>query len=83
MEYMLTTVDNPWNPFTDFWQWDLWDRQHGYNTTSFLSRVVASSLELAQADQESAIDAAIDEIARENVSGMHVKVTRDQAPIGS
>lgn len=74
-EYMLTTVDNPFNPFT---QWDAWfsyDRAMGYNTPSLLARVVALSDEMSEADQALAIQVGIDEIVRENVSGLHRKVS--------
>lgn len=73
-EYMLSTLDNPYDPFTEFDQWDAYDRQMGYNTTAFLARVVVTSDELSLADQAVAIDTAIDEIVRENVSGMYIKV---------
>jgi hypothetical protein len=71
---MLTTIDNPFDPFTQFVEWDTYDRYLGYNTTSFLARIVRTSDELSDADQALAIEEAIDEIVRENVSGMHRKV---------
>ena len=76
-EYMLTTVDNPFNPFTEFDQWFTYDTMMGYNTVSFLDRVARVSHDLSEPDQIVAIDDAIDEIARENVSGMWKKVSRN------
>ena len=32
---MLTTFDNPYNPFDDFTKWWLWDVTHGYNSVSY------------------------------------------------
>ena len=72
--HMLTTVDNPFNPFTDWDAWDAWDQARGYNTTSFLARVVAWSPELSDADQDKALEDAIDEVCEENVNGMYRKV---------
>lgn len=72
--YMLTTVDNPFNPGTQFDEWYAWDTAHGYHTSSLLARITITSDALSEADQEVAIDNAIDEIVRENVSGMHKKV---------
>lgn len=77
-ETMLTTVDNPWSPFTNFDEWDTWDRAHGYYTLGLLARVARSSDELSQADQDTITDQAIDEIVRENVCGMYIKVTPDR-----
>jgi hypothetical protein len=75
-EYMLTTVDNPFNPFTRFDEWLEYDSRLGYNTPSFLARIAKVSNDLSQADQELEIQNAIDEIVRENVSGMWRKVSR-------
>ena len=78
-EYMLTTVDNPFNPFTEFDQWLTYDIQMGYNTASFLDRVAIISPDLSEPDQALAIQNAIDQIVQENVSGMWKKVSRDSA----
>lgn len=76
VEYMLTTVDNPFNPFDQFDEWFAWDRQAGYDTPSHLDRIANGSDEMSDTDQAVAIQAAIDEIIRENVSGMYRKVAR-------
>lgn len=75
-EYMLTTVDNPFDPFTQFLEWFGYDEQAGYHTSSFLARIVKSSPALSQADEVLAVQLAIDEIVRENVSGIYKKVSR-------
>jgi len=72
--HMLTTVDNPYNPSTQFDEWYEFDVDAGYNTTSLLARIVKTSDELSEADQDAALEDAIDEIVKENVSGMHRKI---------
>ncbi len=74
---MLTTVDNPYDPFTSFDDWYAWDERSGYCTSSMLGRIAMVSDELSEADLDLAIEQAIDEIVSENVSGMWRKVTRD------
>ena len=74
-DHMLTTVDNPYNPFTQFNEWYAYDEAKGYKTTSFLARIVVTSDELSEADQSVAIENAIDEIVRENVLGLYRKVS--------
>ena len=74
MVHMLTTVDNPFDPFTQFDEWYAFDEEHGYHTTGFLARVVRSSDELSEADQDQAIEDGIDEIVKENVLGLYRKV---------
>lgn len=71
---MLTTVDNPWNPFTNFREWNAWDLAAGYHTMGFLARIVRTSEDLSEPDQEAAIDKAIDEIVEHNVLGLYRKV---------
>jgi hypothetical protein len=68
---MLTTIDNPYDPFTQFDQWEAYDRDHGYHTLSLLGRVVVYSDDLSEASKEQAIDDAVLEIARINASGIH------------
>jgi hypothetical protein len=69
----LTTVDNPFNPITQFDQWYVWDSTHGYHTLSYLARVTRSSYELSEADQDLASMQAMDEIVLIN-EGLYKKV---------
>lgn len=75
--YMLTTVDNPYNPLTEFEDWLAWDTHAGYYSLALLGRVGYYSDDLSEADQELAVQQAIDEIVTENVSGMHKKILVD------
>ena len=77
--HMLSTMDNPYDPFTEFDEWREFDESSGYYTTQYLARVTITSSELSEADQDSAIESAIDEIVQENVNGMYRKVA---APAG-
>lgn len=76
--HMLTTVDNPYDPFTEYDEWSEFDESHGYFTPQLLARIAITSDELSERDQDLAIESAIDEIVFYNVSGMHRKVS---API--
>ena len=72
--HMLSTSDNPWNPWTHFTQWEAWDIQHGYFTLPYLARIAVSSDELSDADQDQAVEDAIEEIVRLNITGNYVAV---------
>jgi hypothetical protein len=76
MDSMLTTTDNPFDPFTQWDDWVAFDEGQGYYTCAFLDRVTVTSEELSDEDQDQAIEDAIDEIVRENVLGLYRKVTR-------
>lgn len=36
---MLTTIDNPWSPFTNFDEWRAFDENAGYNTLGLLANI--------------------------------------------
>ena len=74
---MLTTVDNPHSPFDDWTAWFNFDTAAGYNTSGLLARLVEVSHELSENDFAAAVESAIDEIVRENVSGIHKKVSKE------
>jgi hypothetical protein len=83
-DYMLTTTDNPWNPFTDWEEWYAWDHMAGYDTPSYLARVAKTSIDLSDADQDLLIRQAIDEIVDLNVLGIYIKIrAKDQVKISA
>lgn len=71
---MLTTVDNPWSPFTHYDEWYAFDMAHGYNTQGFLARIAFTSVNLSEQDQRQDVERAIDEIVKYNVNGKFRKV---------
>ena len=75
---MLTTIDNPYDPFTHFDEWYAFDESRGYHTCGYLARIVKSSDELSEADEDAAIEMAIDEIIKWNILGIYEKVTKNE-----
>jgi hypothetical protein len=73
-DHMLSTKDNPYNPFTQWDEWYAWDTQEGYHSLSLLGRMVRTSDELSPELQEQAYDDAVDQIVSDNFSGVHIKV---------
>ncbi len=61
-EYMLTTTDNPYDPFTDYESWNAFDEQNGYNTNGLLARMALTSNELTDEENELAINHAVNDI---------------------
>jgi hypothetical protein len=76
---MLSTSDNPWDPWTSFKEWNTWDMQHGYHTLAYLSRITASNEELSDQDQDLALRQAIDEILEINLTGNYVAVVEPES----
>jgi hypothetical protein len=75
-EHMLTTIDNPYDPFTEYDDWYNYDTQAQHYTPAFLARIAHSSDDLSEEDQSLALEQTIDEIVRENVSGIYRKITK-------
>lgn len=83
-EVMLSTIDNPYNPFDNFDQWYTFDemraRQENRPTCcSYLARVDYSSDEVSEAEQIQTMNDIIDEIVQLNISGKFIKLTRSDA----
>ncbi len=74
---MLTTTDNPYDPFDQYDEWYAYDIRVGHHTASFLARIAVLSDEISEVDQSLAIEFAIDEIVSENINGLYKKVTRE------
>ena len=81
--YMLTTVDNPYNPFTEWDDWYAFDASKGYHTPGLIARLTVDSDELSDTDQTLSVQQAMGEIARENVLGIYRLVSEDSFTPGS
>lgn len=75
-ECMLTTFDNPFDPFEQFVSWFLFDTEKGYNTCSYVARIANFADDMT--DQEKAIEneRAIDEIIKYDFMNRYKKVTK-------
>ena len=73
---MLSTADNPFNPFEQWDEWYDYDRAMGYNTPEYLARVAYTSPELSEADNLEAVRAAIEEIISTDFTNNYVIVEK-------
>lgn len=74
---MLTTVDNPHDPFENFKGWYIWDVAAGYHCCGVLAKVISTSYELSETQQNDANTEAIDEIVEHNLTGVYRKLTKE------
>lgn len=74
---MLTTVDNPFNPFEQFTSWWLFDIEKGYNSCSRLMRIANLSDDLSSKEEEIEIERAIDEIIKYDFLDVYKKVKKE------
>lgn len=76
-EVMLTTFDNPYDPFDNFVQWFLFDVEQGYNTCGKLARIARSSEDFSIAEDKAETERAIDEIINYDFLNIYKKLVRD------
>ena len=74
---MLTTFDNPYNPFDDFTLWLLYDKEQGYNTCERLARIAKLSDDMSQDEIDAETDRAMDEIIFYDFLNIYKKVWQD------
>lgn len=69
-QYMLTTSDNPFNPFEDFDNWYNFDEQKGYHSCSLLARMLTDHDAFSENDKIAMQNDAIDAIVNRNLLEM-------------
>lgn len=74
----LTTVDNPYDPFTEFDSWFQFDIEKNYYSCSRLARVVELSDDMSEQEEDEAIERAIDEIVKNDFLNVYKKVKRKE-----
>lgn len=76
-EFLPSTIDNPFNPFKNFDNWNQFDLEKGYNSLSLLARVCDTSNELTDEENIEETNRAVDEIVKFDPFGIRIKVSED------
>lgn len=74
---MLTTIDNPFDPFEDFASWYLFDSKQGYNSCGLLSIFAETSEVYSDDENKFIIEDAIDEIIKADPLQIYKKITKE------
>lgn len=75
-EVMLTTIDNPYDPFEQFNLWFMFDVEKGYYTCSKIARIVQLTSDMTQKEENEEVERAIDEIIKYDFLDVYKKVKR-------
>ena len=75
---MLSTKDNPFNPFEDFVSWFMFDVEKGYYSCNRLARIVNLSDDLSSVEEDNEIERAIDEIIKYDFLDIYIKVAKNE-----
>lgn len=73
---MLTTRDNPFDPFTQYDEWLSFDEQAGYYTNEYLARIANTTPAMTDEETEAAIESAMEEIIKVDPFGLYMKVIK-------
>ena len=76
-ECMLTTNDNPFDPFEQFDEWFSFDIEKGYNCCSRLARIAKTSDDMSETEELQEIERAIDEIIKYDFLDIYKKVKKE------
>lgn len=75
---MLTTFDNPYDPFEQFTSWLLFDKEKGYDSCERLARIAQISDDMTQKEIDEELERAIDEIIYYDFLNIYKKATPKQ-----
>lgn len=74
-QFMLSTIDNPYNPFQDFKKWFVYDEVVGnHHSSSLLAKHSRTSIDASDEERAKDIEQAIDEILLNDTTGIFIKV---------
>lgn len=76
-QYMLTTFDNPFDPFDDFDSWLMFDKEKGYDSCEYLARIVVEYSDSTEIEDNEEQERAIDEIIKFDPLNIFKKVVRE------
>ncbi len=72
----ITTIDNPFDPFDDFYNWFDYDVEKGYYTCQLLARFAKTNDLMTDQEEEEAIEEAIDRIIEFDPLNIYIKVEK-------
>lgn len=76
-ECMLSTKDNPFNPFENFDEWYRYDMDKGWNSSGRLARITKLSDDMSDEEIEIENEKAIDQIIKNDFLNIFIKVRPD------
>ena len=77
---MLTTFDNPFDPFEQFTSWFMFDVEKGYNSCGYLARIANLTDDMSDQEVNDDMEGAIDEISQYEFMKIYKKVKKNTVP---
>lgn len=63
-DLVLSTIDNPYSPHTEYDKWKQWDEDNGYDTEEFVARLVSMEQGF-DVDDELSLNELMDKVVHE------------------
>ena len=76
-EVMISTVDNPFNPFDNFEAWRMFDIEKEHFSCERLARIINLSPDMSEHEEDVERERAIDEIIKYDPEDKFIKVVRE------
>ena len=77
--HLLTTIDNPYDPFDDFVRWFEFDELSGYKTCERVALLSKTYEGMSEEEINNAIEKAMDTIVENDFTNLYRKVDRKRA----
>ena len=74
---MLSTKDNPYNPFEDFKKWYDYDSDCKYNSCGILDIITGDTSKLSPTEEALKTEMAIDSFIESDPLNLYIKVQKD------
>ena len=76
LQHRLTSIDNPFDPFSQYDEWKDFDSRLGYYSEELVARVLVTSDEFPDSRQQSDYEEAIDTVLEYDVLKVFKKVSK-------
>jgi hypothetical protein len=74
---MITTFDNPYNPFDEFNLWLMFDKEKGYNSCERMMRLANITEDMTQIEIDAECDRAMDRLIELDFTNTFPRFFRD------
>ena len=77
IDVMITTVDNPYDPFEDFNSWFAFDTENGYYSCSKIARIAQLTDDMSEVEMQIEKERAIDVLIKNDFLNIFRKVYKN------